>query len=99
MRTAHELSLPLPLIKATMPSCGGGVIPGIVAQYIHDLGTDIILAPGGAIQGHPMGATSGARAFRQMIDANMEGRSIEEATKEHEELRVAIENWGYKGVH
>ncbi len=99
LRTAHELSLPLLSIKATMPSCGGGVIPGIVDQYIHDLGTDIILAPGGAIQGHPMGATSGARAFRQMIDANMEGKSIEEATKEHEELRVAIENWGYKGVH
>ncbi|WEG13397.1 triose-phosphate isomerase [Pullulanibacillus sp. KACC 23026] len=99
IRTAHELSLPYYNLKPTFPSLGGGVHPGQAELFINDLGTDIILAPGGSIQGHPDGATAGARAMRQAIDAVLQGISIEEAAKEHTELGKAIHLWGVKKVN
>ena len=60
-----------------------------------DCGTDIMLAPGGAVQGHSMGAAAGVRAMLQAVAYVQQGRSLEEAMKEHEELRAAIEQFGY----
>lgn len=96
LRTYHELSLPLRGIKPTLTSCGGGVNPGIVNKFIKDLGTDIMLAPGGAIQGHPIGAAAGVHAMLQAIDASVNNIPIEEAAKEHKELKAAIDLWGYE---
>jgi len=96
IRTAHELSLPYYNLKPAMPSLGGGVHPGLAEQFIQDLGTDVILAPGGSVQGHPDGAAAGARAMRQAIDAVMEGVPLDEAAKEHVELSKAIALWGYQ---
>ena len=56
-----------------------------------------MLAPGGAVQGHPMGAAAGVRAMFQAVDYVMKGEKLEEAVKEHEELRAAIEKFGYAG--
>jgi 2,3-diketo-5-methylthiopentyl-1-phosphate enolase len=95
MQAAHELSLPYYSLKPTMPSLGGGVHPGIAERYIKDLGTDIILAPGGSVQGHPMGAAAGVRAMLQSIDAVLSGIPLDEAAKSHEELKVALDLWGY----
>ncbi|MBU9735610.1 RuBisCO large subunit C-terminal-like domain-containing protein [Diplocloster agilis] len=95
MQTAHQLSLPWGTIRPTLPSMGGGVHPGVVERYIKDCGTDIMLAPGGAIQGHPMGAAAGVRAMLQAVEYVQQGRPLEEAMKEHEELRTAIERFGY----
>jgi 2,3-diketo-5-methylthiopentyl-1-phosphate enolase len=96
IQTAHELSLPYYGLKPAMPSLGGGVHPGMTEKYMKDLGTDIILAPGGSIHGHPQGAAAGAKAMRQSIDAVMAGIPLDEAAKEHEELRIALDLWGYK---
>lgn len=96
IHTAHELSLPYYHIKPTMPAVGGGVHPGMAERYMKDLGNDIILSPGGSVQGHPKGATAGARAMRQAIDAVMAGIPLDEAAKEHEELKTALDLWGYK---
>lgn len=97
MNTVHQLTLPLYDVKPVFPAVGGGVHPGMVEQYISDLGSDIILAAGGAIQGHPKGAASGVRAMRQAVDAVMSGISLEDA-KNSEDLRIALELWGYKKV-
>lgn len=97
IQTAHEITLPYYHIKPAMPCAGGGVHPGMAKQYIKDLGNDIILAPGGSIQGHPMGATAGARAMRQAIDAVMAQIPLKEAAKDCEELRVALERFGCYG--
>ncbi|GAH73097.1 unnamed protein product, partial [marine sediment metagenome] len=43
---------------------------------------------------HPDGPTSGAKAFRQAIDAVMQGISVKEYAKEHKELGVALGVWG-----
>lgn len=96
IQTTNELSLPYYNIKPSMPAVGGGVHPGIAERYIKDLGTDIILAPGGSIQGHPKGAAAGARAMLQAIDAVMQDVPLDEAAKEHSELKIALDLWGYK---
>ena len=48
--------------------------PGTVETYMGELGPDIVLGAGGAIQGHPDGAAAGADAMRQAIDAVMAGQ-------------------------
>ncbi len=94
-KTVHHLTLPFYDKKPTMPIIGGGVHPGMTERFVEDLGTDIILASGGAVHGHPMGPDAGARAMRQSIDAVMNGVPLEEAAKEHPELAKALELWGY----
>lgn len=94
--TVQQLTLPLYDLKPVFPAVGGGVHPGMVEQYISDLGSDIILASGGAVQGHPMGAAAGAKAMRQAIDAAVEGIQIDDAAGRNEELKCALDLWGYK---
>ena len=97
MQTMAQLTLPFYQIKPSMPSIGGGVHPGMVEKYIQEAGTDIVLAAGGAVQGHPGGAAAGARAMRQARDIVMNGRDFEEAAAEKEELREALKLWKYAG--
>lgn len=92
-KTALQLSLPCYNLKPTMPICGGGVHPGMVQRFIDDFGPDIVLAAGGAIQGHPMGAAAGVKAMIQATEAAMEGISVDEAAKGHEELKVALDRF------
>ena len=95
MQTLQQLTLPLTGIKATMPSIGGGVHPGIVEKYIKEAGKDIVLAAGGSIQGHSMGPTAGARAMRDAIDIACSGENFLDVARGHVELENAIARWGY----
>jgi 2,3-diketo-5-methylthiopentyl-1-phosphate enolase len=81
-------------LKRAFPALGGGVHPGVVSATIEDLGTDIIIGVGGAVHGHPMGSIAGAKAMREAIDAVINDMPLEEAAKEHEELAVALKEWG-----
>lgn len=94
IKAANQMSLPYYHIKPSMPIVGGGVHPGITERYVKDLGSDIVLGAGGSIQGHPMGAAAGARAMRQAIHAVMAGIPVQDAAKEHEELRIALKKFG-----
>ena len=94
LRTAHQLLLPRPGIAPALPVIGGGVHPGTVQRYISELGTDIVLGAGGAIQGHPDGAAAGVRAMRQAVEAALSGVSAAEAAAAHPELHKAISLWG-----
>lgn len=93
MQITQQLSLPYYNIKRTMPSIGGGVHPGMVEKYINEVGTDIVLAAGGAIQGHPMGSAGGAEAMMQAIRAAINGVALEDAAKNSEELSIALKLW------
>lgn len=95
MQTVAQLTLPFYDIKTSMPSIGGGVHPGMVEKYIREVGKDVVLAAGGAVQGHPCGAAAGARAMRQAIDIVMSGQAFEKAAAEKDELRVALTQWNY----
>lgn len=94
LRTFHELSLPLGKMKPVLTSVGGGVRPGLVETFINDLGRDIMLAPGGAVQGHPLGAAAGIKAMYQAIEAVMNHIPITKAAEEFDELGQAIKLWG-----
>ncbi|MFB0568293.1 MAG: RuBisCO large subunit C-terminal-like domain-containing protein [Nitrososphaeria archaeon] len=83
-------------LKTTFPVASGGVHPGIVPLNVRLLGKDIVVQAGGGIHGHPKGTRTGARAMRQAVDAVMKGISLEEYSETHEELRQAVEKWGYK---
>lgn len=81
-------------IKRTFPIPSGGVSPKMVPKIIKDLRFDCVISAGGAIHGHPLGATAGARAFRQAIDAVVEDIDVYDYANSHKELKVALEKWG-----
>ena len=83
-----------PGLRAALPILGGGVHPGLVATFVEELGTDIVLGVGGAVQGHPDGATSGVRAMRQAVSAAVDGVEVEDAALDHPELAGALQAWG-----
>ena len=90
---ARNLCFPLYGLRPTFPMASGGITPKMVPQVVHDLGPDIVIGSGGGIHAHPQGPVAGAKAFRQAIQATMDGRSLEDAAKEHAELKVALETW------
>ncbi|MBU7013678.1 MAG: ribulose 1,5-bisphosphate carboxylase [Theionarchaea archaeon] len=91
VQTAKTMTYPFHDIPPVFPMPSGGIAQPMVDELINDLGRDIVIGAGGAIHAHPMGPAAGSRAFRQAIDAVMEGRSIDEAAEEHEELAQSIE--------
>ncbi len=91
--TALQLAATRPHLRPVLPIIGGGVHPGIVATYVSELGTDIMLAAGGSVQGHPDGAAAGVRAMRQAVDAAVAGRPLKDAAAEHPELAAALSVW------
>jgi len=92
-RVAQNLSFPLSQLKPTFPMASGGITPKMVPAVMKDLGTDIVIGSGGGIHAHPQGPIAGAKAFRQAIQATMQGRPLEEAAEEFPELKVALETW------
>ena len=57
-----------------------------VEKIVKNVGTDVMLAAGGGVHGHPDGSDAGAKSMRQAIDAAMKGISVVDYAKDHEEL-------------
>jgi 2,3-diketo-5-methylthiopentyl-1-phosphate enolase len=93
LRTAHMQRMPLFEIKPSLPVVGGGIQPATAVRIIQDLGSDIMLACGGAIQGHPDGAEAGGRAMLLAIDAAVHGIPLAEKAYQHPELYKALQAW------
>nr|VDD89056.1 RuBisCO long chain, Form III-b [uncultured archaeon] len=72
----------------------GGLYPSLIPKIIKILGKDIILQVGGGVHGHRYGTRAGARAVRQIVDATMKGINLKEYSKDNNELRVALRQWG-----
>ncbi|MEM3412307.1 MAG: type III ribulose-bisphosphate carboxylase [archaeon] len=81
-------------IKPMLAVCSGGLHPLHVPELVKMFGKDIIIQAGGGVHGHPDGTLAGAKAMRQMIDAVVAGIDPKEYSKNHPELRKAIEKWG-----
>jgi ribulose 1,5-bisphosphate carboxylase large subunit-like protein len=77
-----------------LPCVSGGTTQVTTPQVVADIGLDCCMAAGGAIHGHPMGATAGAMAMRQAIDATMAGIDLYEYAKDHVELAESLKKWG-----
>ncbi|RLI80075.1 type III ribulose-bisphosphate carboxylase [Archaeoglobales archaeon] len=82
-------------IKTTFPVSSGGLHPGLIPDVIRLFGNDVIVQAGGGVHGHPKGTYAGAKALRQAIDASIENTPLDDYAEEHEELRLAIEKWGF----
>jgi 2,3-diketo-5-methylthiopentyl-1-phosphate enolase len=90
---AKNLSFPLYHLKPTWPMASGGITPSMVPKLMEDLGRDIVIGSGGGIHAHPQGPIAGGKAFRQAIDATMQGIALKEYAQEHPELDVALKEW------
>lgn len=92
---ADAQRLPLYDILPTMPLIGGGITPNSARRIIADLGSEIMLAVGGAILGHPMGPAQGAKAMMQTVKAIADGTDIDELAKQkgNKALRIALDKW------
>ncbi len=97
--TARQMVMPMgnaPHIKPTMPMPSGGITVSLVEKCVKDLGTNIMIGSGGGIHAHPSGPAAGAKAFRQAIDAVMQGIPCREYAKDHKELGESLGLFGFK---
>jgi 2,3-diketo-5-methylthiopentyl-1-phosphate enolase len=90
---AKNLSFPLYHLKPTWPMASGGITPSMVPKLLKDLGPNIVIGSGGGIHAHPQGPVAGGKAFRQAIDATMQGIPLDEYAKDRPELAAALKEW------
>lgn len=95
LKTVQQQTLPLGSMKPIFTVVGGGVTPLNLAAVIKEIGNDVILGVGGAIQGHPMGARNGAEATMAAVKAVHAGISLEEAAESCPPLAAVMS--GYHG--
>jgi len=93
LRLAQAMTDPFHGIRSTLPTPGGGLHAGMTGRLFGDLGKDFAIGAGGAVHGHPLGATAGARALRQAIDAVVRGEPLADAAAAYPELAAALERW------
>ncbi|MEM5855360.1 MAG: type III ribulose-bisphosphate carboxylase [Candidatus Aenigmatarchaeota archaeon] len=79
--------------KVVMPVASGGISPVDIPKIFEIFGKDVVIQAGGGIHGHRLGTRSGAIAMRQAVEAVVDGVSLEEYAKTHEELKIALEEW------
>lgn len=95
-RNYQVMVAPMYHIKPTFPMPAAGMYPGLVPALMEEFGIDMIIPAGGGMLGHPLGYTAGAMAWRQAIDATLQGVPLVEAAREKPELKAAIEQWGIR---
>jgi ribulose-bisphosphate carboxylase large chain len=82
---------PLGGMKKSLPVPAGSQWAGTTGFLFERLKTvDFGIVPGRAVFGHPMGPEAGARSLMQGWEAVQEGVTLEEYSRDHDELREAI---------
>ncbi len=90
----EALKMPIGNLKPVLPVASGGLHPGLVPALVEFFGMDFVIQAGGGIHGHKGKTAAGARAMRQALEATLEGATLKEYAKTHNELEVALETWG-----
>ena len=80
-------------IKPILPVASGGLSPLHIPELIEILGKDVVFQFGGGCHGHPEGTEAGAKAIRQAVEATLEGISLIEYAKTHDEIKKALYKW------
>jgi len=80
-------------LKPVLPVASGGLHPRLVPALMTTFGNDLVIQAGGGIHGHPNGTICGAKAMRQAVDATLEGKTLKEYAKSHQELDDALKRW------
>ncbi len=81
-------------LNKTFPVPSAGIHPGLVPLLLQDFGKDSVINAGGGVHGHPGGAASGGKAFRDAIEAVLTNQTLEEASLNSEALHQALTKWG-----
>ncbi len=95
-RNYQVMIAPMYHIRQTFPMPAAGMYPGLVPVLVEEFGVDQIIPAGGGMLGHPLGYTAGAKAWRQAIDATLEGLPLQDAAEGKPELKAAIQQWGVR---
>jgi len=85
-----------PALAASFPVPSAGIHPGLVPLILRDFGSNVVVNAGGGIHGHPLGTIAGGQAFRQAIDATLQGIALQDYAASHPELQAAIDAWGVR---
>lgn len=86
---------PLGQVKPCLPVPAGSQWAGSLPELYEKLGTvDFGIVPGRAVFEHPMGPKAGAASLRQAWEAVQGQLSLEEYSRNHSELKAAIEAFG-----
>jgi len=93
-RTVQMQRLPIEGVAPMVTAVGGGITPVSQKGLQEELGQDAIIGIGGAIQGHPMGATAGAQAAMAAVKATAAGKDLVQAARSCPALQKIIELWG-----
>ncbi|MNI11781.1 2,3-diketo-5-methylthiopentyl-1-phosphate enolase [compost metagenome] len=94
--SSQQGNAPTITLPASFPVPSAGIHPGLVPWIIRDFGQDVVVNAGGGIHGHPLGTIAGGQAFRQAIDATLQGSTLRDFAQNHPELQAAIDVWGVK---
>jgi ribulose 1,5-bisphosphate carboxylase large subunit-like protein len=97
IKSSNEMRRKWNSLKSSLPVSSGGQNPCTVKKNVELLGNDFLLLAGGGIFGHKDGATAGARAMRQALDAALKGIELKECPVEDKELKTAVRQWGAVG--
>lgn len=92
-KTIQAQRLPIPGISPVVTGIGGGITPVNQEVLQQELGQDLIIGIGGAIQGHPMGTTIGAQTAMAAVSASAKGIALEEAAQNCLGLQEALKLW------
>ncbi len=93
LQTVQKQKLPMGGIKPVMTALGGGVTPLSIGGMVNTFGNDVIFGVGGAVQGHPMGTTAGAKAVMTALEGVMQGKELDDIASESPELQAAVNAW------
>lgn len=94
LRTCRDLKMKFHDFKTCLPAPSGGMYQGVVPDTLYEVGTDVMIAAGGAVHGHRNGAEAGAKSLRQAIDGAMAGIPLREYAKDKPDLQIALDDWG-----
>jgi 2,3-diketo-5-methylthiopentyl-1-phosphate enolase len=93
IKTVQKQKLPFGHVKPVLTVVGGGVTPMNLRSVIRELGSDVVLGVGGAIQGHPMGAKSGAEATMAAVKAAQTGASLADTARNCPPLAAVLDGY------
>ncbi len=85
-------------IKNVVPVSSGGLHPGNIPEIVSFFGANLAIQVGGGIHGHPNGSHAGAKAVRQALEAALQKISLREYAKNHSELKIALDTWGFRHI-
>ena len=83
-------------IKPIMAVSSGGLSAIHVPYLIKHLGKNLVIQAGGGIHWHPKGTKYGAIGMRQAIESVMKNISLKDYSKDHQELKDALDRFSIK---